>query len=416
MLPENSVRNGVSSSPTLTWDGAGSRVYEVGRTGREGGATASQSDSILSNTPGGSAGSDRAGSPGVSNNQANEALEVVERGRGVTGWGGEGEASSEAGFPLPASPRSCNTGVNVPKSVPFTTDSCQTGQNGVGVGLDWLTGSFPVDRRHDVVKLLKSFGICCNVQSRGFFGYGQSLRSAEGTFVTWSEGMFGGLLRPEACVSICGAEIGALACDEVLRLLRSLAEFGFNCSRIDCRLDDFDRRVLVPEVAAAVRAGDFLSFRSSRCIESSSSRGKGVTVELGKRGSCGSGKFLVCYDKFIESRGRINSIRWEMRFYGDRAREVFNCLRRMEVPAFLQAVGAFVVGNVDFRVSAGGERHKERCERYSWFESLRIAAGGAVAAVCRPVVRGLEHVYQWIKSAVAPRLALLCEAADLGAF
>ena len=69
------------------------------------------------------------------------------------------------------------------------------------------------------------------------------------------------------------------------------------------------------------------------------------TVYFGNRGRAGNGCQFCIYDKAAESGGQIDAVRFEVRFYRDRAVKAFEMLDVARLSAVLDG---FVGGAIDF--------------------------------------------------------------------
>jgi DNA relaxase NicK len=196
--------------------------------------------------------------------------------------------------------------------------------------------------------------------------------------------------------------------------MRWTREQGGWCTRIDLALDDFTRTLLdLGEVRAAEQAGDFSGFRRSVVTTSKSRQGVklGESITFGLRGKNGSGRQVQFYDKSLESKGEINSIRLEARFFKEHARIAFDVLA--DAPTFEEFVGLIgsqIGGSIDF-VKREGETHVSRMSRLAWWSRV-VDVLGALEYRVRRTVPPLQNSLEYLRDTWSKNLALAWEIAE----
>lgn len=198
--------------------------------------------------------------------------------------------------------------------------------------------------------------------------------------------------------------------------IKAAHDLRAHCTRLDLAYDDFARRVSMDTIREAAEAGNVSRFRV-HSDQRERKRGKGLTgdsLTFGKKGKDGSGLQVCIYDKALESKGTINAIRYEARYFKEKADILFECLASsMELEGCERKMRNYVGGSIDF-VERGNHRHKDRMPRLSWWQQI-VDDLGEARVIVRKVIPPLEEtVMKWVKPAVMPTLALVNEVIDAG--
>lgn len=280
---------------------------------------------------------------------------------------------------LSSKPPYSNTGVNRTK--------------GVEVGFDYLAGSLHCDFSELLARCEKFLSEQFVKQEHGTKWYREIWRSPSGAKLyrlPVAAGSHHGL-------SFSGAVVGRFNPVEFLNFIVELVQnYGFKASRIDIRLDDYDRRLSLDAIGMAARSGNFYGLRRWADL-ASGERGKGNvgrTVTFGSRGEKGSGKYQRFYDKFVESLGKIDAIRCEAEFTGKQAQNlVANLVLGLGYdcdPGVLAGLlRSLCCGLVDFRQRDASGR-KDRSVRFDWWEEF-LDGNSPVRLSLPVVVRTLEQ-------------------------
>ena len=280
---------------------------------------------------------------------------------------------------------------------------------GVEIGIDWLRVVGSKDQELRALRwMIARFGEAFEVR--------KGINFHRERFV-WSCGaeMWVGHVGTDGCViELRGEIIGAQDGETRVRWLRSLAEAGFRCTRLDIAIDQRDPRgrlTLVSDARAACEAGQLCRFRVWDLYQRTA-RGAlaGYTVYLGKRGSEGGGRVVRIYDKGLEQagqgRGRWRAgqwHRWETEFSGEHAARVFGAIAEDERSVSEIALGAHALGVADF-CEVNGRREIARRPRLAWFARLvEIVGDLARVSVPRKAAR-LASMVGWLRRCVLPTL------------
>jgi len=202
--------------------------------------------------------------------------------------------------------------------------------------------------------------------------------------------------------------------------------YNFKCTEIHLAVDDHHKK-LSPQLAyEAAKNWDFTGYRRDSVAEHSSfwldDNGVnhiGMTVDFG---TSNSDKHVTIYDKFVESRGRIDSYRLEAKFSKDRANKVFDKLKEYlfysnadmqnenQPLMFDKLIIQLAFGAIDFikRSEMKDGEHVDRASRLDWWEQA-IADIGYLrlpAQIRKPII---EKTIEWIITQVETSLAMLEE-------
>jgi len=210
----------------------------------------------------------------------------------------------------------------------------------------------------------------------------------------------------------CTLEVPGQALDKITQtdlhlFLLSLNQFNPTCTRIDVFFDDYNRTISPSDMHKIVKKHDYSGFRKGQ-IKQCYDSGRLIQDEadFGKRGENGSGQYLRIYDKFLESKGGKNSIRFEIEFTKERAHKVFDKLSQVtSIDAFATLCGSLVGGSIKF-IHRNGDKNISRLGVYDFWQEILDLLGSVVVRV--PVKKtDIAGKYNYIYKQVTPTLALL---------
>lgn len=288
--------------------------------------------------------------------------------------------------------------------------------SGLSLKLDWLnavamSGQLSVDALDAIATRYLGAG---DDLAFGRHTYTRSRRYQHGAALMWTPG------RADVMLSLNGDVMAVVGPARWRELLAALAGAGAHCTRLDVAADDADRSVPLAVVRQARDDSNVIGPRVSRVIEGYKRHGAqqvstGCTIEFGKRGKDGSGRFLRVYDKELESGGEQPGIRWEVEFSKDFAQVAFKHLLDADDDAELaRMMGRLLAGSIDFRDRDGGRiQHVDRMPRLDWWQTLvsRLGAGLVlrVARVIPPLQRTVLQCWkQYAKSLAVARV--ICDS------
>jgi hypothetical protein len=187
---------------------------------------------------------------------------------------------------------------------------------------------------------------------------------------------------------------------------------NLKCSRLDLAIDDYSKKMQFQQIEDAIKGKNRSGFRNARTVRNHQRRFGGWTVYLGARQS----EFMArIYDKFAESKGLIDSHRWEAEIKGDTANALFPLL--LEFPASEEGYQAklidYAIGKIKFIECI--DKNIARCPLLSWWsdwlEFLSCVPKAVFVARFKP---SLARTKQWLQKSVAKSLAMISDS--LGAY
>jgi hypothetical protein len=217
-------------------------------------------------------------------------------------------------------------------------------------------------------------------------------------------------------VEVPGAALAELSPAEQGDLLRDCLARGATCTRIDVAIDwTGDLEDLIPTMASECGRGVLTGAKRYERRSSMDGRGaiRGDQVRIGARGGDGSGRFVRCYDKGLESKtapaGRW--VRWELEATGPVAAEAAVLIAGTDWRGWDERARAIALGAVDFRERNEGDRHIDRRARCAWWEALIDQREVVRVQAPRNQSSALGWVC-WMRSACIPHLVTL--SSELG--
>ena len=174
-------------------------------------------------------------------------------------------------------------------------------------------------------------------------------------------------------------------------------------TRLDLALDDYGRTLDLSQVIAAVKSGNFTGAQYYELVESGSlgRKERGTSIVLG---SPKSDKRVTIYDKAVESKGRISSIRVEVRLRDELAQRVWDKL----FPTFWkpELVVDYILGTVSFLEKHGKNLCRGKILGW-WRQFLGYVAASPKKVKRMPRLRTIEKTASWLRRQVAPTLTAL---------
>lgn len=299
-----------------------------------------------------------------------------------------------------------NTGVNATKK--RTPKVAQP----IEFKVDWLQGTFHTKYLQKIQQKLETL-----LKKGKFESRHTGIRYFESSAVHPSGAVTGtGLKKPQSLpdykysyLQLSGDTL--LNCKQTkLRkfLLYLRRKTNFNCTRIDNTIDDYNRYINFKSLEKIVDKNDYVGFGDTTEIHYSGRKKlKGSTISFGSRGSAGGGKYLVIYDKFKESRGRMNCIRIELSCYDIYAKQNFEQLSTLPFCAWGDVIKGWISGSIDF-VKRKHEKDKNpgRRKRYAFWNKIFKDTVKLKPSREYPQQTILK-ILGWFRRQVAPSLAVL---------
>lgn len=276
------------------------------------------------------------------------------------------------------------------------------------IGMDWLQGTIPFEKMDLLFSYLSALcGSEPEVYNHGFVGYQASAEwHPYGIKVMWDLDMSNRMRHGNRILLQIGGT--GLGCFPVMSLHRFCKElcirFFFKCSRTDLCFDDYEKIIRPGEVAEFADQGSYTGFRKHRPIIERKRNGEliGDSIYFGTRGKDGSGKFLRCYGKDLESDGEVDAVRWEVEFSKERANAVFfELAMSADVTEFASKLAMFIGGAIDF-IERSGKR-SDPIDRLAFWEQILDALGVAEIRCPKPE-QSIETAMEWVEISVTPSL------------
>lgn len=208
-------------------------------------------------------------------------------------------------------------------------------------------------------------------------------------------------------VEIPGQALDRIAQMDLHLFLLSLCQFSPTCTRCDVFFDDYNRTISPGDMHRIIKDRDYSGFRKGQ-IKQLYDRGHLIQDEadFGKRGPNGSGLYLRIYDKFLESKGKKNCIRFECEFTKERSHKVFEKLSQVtSIDALATLCGSLVGGSVKF-VHRNGDKNISRLQVYDFWQEILDLLGSVVIRIPKKET-DIAGKYRFIYKQVSPTLALL---------
>lgn len=280
-------------------------------------------------------------------------------------------------------------------------------------GVDWLRLMGEKSSLRDVHAVVSEY-FGAGEECKGLFGLNRGLGFAAGQVrLFWDDGEAG----ERGGLDVSGGGLALLSADARVLFLRRVLECGMHCTRLDAALDlvaklPGDEVHLVEAVTEACEAGELVGARVFvRRRDVVDVRGvlelAGQSVSIGRRGKLGSGRYVRCYDKGLETGDAPANRwhRWEVEFSGECAAKVAGDLVGSE--DWGQTLRAYALGAVDFRAVTGA-RDSCRRPRVDWWAEVITLFQHRDDAVVRVRVgsrcRNYERSVRWLNRCVAPVL------------
>ena len=197
-----------------------------------------------------------------------------------------------------------------------------------------------------------------------------------------------------------------LGVDGIAELLRLIYARGCTVSRLDLAYDDY-RKTFKPFDLAQMWLDDTIVSDFASCKYITSKRGSADTFYLGKRAG---GKILRVYDKFEESSGSIDAVRWEFELHGSKAAPYVSYIMRNNcAPDFRDIVSKFIHKVVDVK-------HYSNKSMLSCSEGWSNFLDSAYLSFCEQLEVStfkdqkdvLKKTVYWFYEQVCPTLHTLC--------
>jgi hypothetical protein len=309
-------------------------------------------------------------------------------------------------------------------STPLTNRGLDSQTISLTEGIDWLTCTRRLDETFTteavepfIAELCKSFDTEYSIEHDGYFKIGRPYenraRSACGIQVLWSNPK-GMNEKGFILVSIPGSPLSQLTVMNQFWLIKGLADKGFGCTRIDLRLDDYNK-TLSPEFFEQVADNGWV--KNDPEVRNPSARNRsGFTWYVGNRNS---DKLLRHYDKDIESKGTYQCYRTELEAKSDYANEIFsqlgsigrkilqkNMTERLFETAYTGQIASIILGAFTFVIPKEGDKNLSRgTVPEAWQAFIDYVNRTPFKIIVQKVIPTIEKSIAWFKRSCGKVLA-----------
>lgn len=193
---------------------------------------------------------------------------------------------------------------------------------------------------------------------------------------------------------------------KLMRVLRKKCHF--KCTRIDLCVDDFSRSLDIRQIKRATDKYHHVGFLDTvKFTEFGMKGSRGLSISFGRRGSSGGGKYLVIYDKGLESKGKIDSIRVELSCYDRYAVQSFDQLCDLPYLCWGDIILGWISGAIDFRRRRDkNDRDPSNRPRLPWWKKF-VSNATPLKPSSVYKVDSLERIAVWLFHQVAPSLCTM---------
>jgi hypothetical protein len=205
-------------------------------------------------------------------------------------------------------------------------------------------------------------------------------------------------------LSIPGSPLGDLSPDTLAKFGQQLHAFGCRATRFDWAIDDYDRAVGVDFFEKAGIDNNYSGAREFG-VYYKRKYGQLNDAKTVYFGSYTSDKLIRIYDKNIESKGKINAIRFEGQYRNSLAEIYFDTLfNNNEFSANAQTVSNYAIGSINFVRRENAVL--SRCPQIDVWRIFCQRVGQAIKISAKRIVRTIEQKMKWVERQVSGTLAL----------
>ena len=211
-------------------------------------------------------------------------------------------------------------------------------------------------------------------------------------------------------LSISGKDCGANSNIRMRAFIQWASENLANvrCSRIDIAIDDFSRMLEYEQIYQACEQGNYHGFKKSKSTKNHGGKWGGWTCNLASRDG---EKFIRIYDKYAESKGKINAIRYEAEISGKLSDKLFHLILGFpnnEAHYQMELIN-YAIGTIGFidKVNKNISRNALLPWWEKWIEYLKACPKKLHVRRITPTINSKKR---WIDRAVSKSLSLLKDA------
>lgn len=183
--------------------------------------------------------------------------------------------------------------------------------------------------------------------------------------------------------------------------------FGASVSRVDlcCDVDRQLGLACMDEIKASLTSRDFVGFRKFDVSEPGDLTGRtGYQISLGSRES---GSYVRIYDKFLESGGEFDCVRFEKELKRENLKAFLDYISKFpyKTSQFNECIKGVIFNGYDFR-DRSSDSNISRCSRKQfWSVFLCLVESTPVRLKLPKPKRSLDKKRSWLSRQVAPSIA-----------
>jgi hypothetical protein len=214
-------------------------------------------------------------------------------------------------------------------------------------------------------------------------------------------------------ISVPGKPLSSMSDAARRSFLRYCYAMEMRTTRIDIALDIPRDMVSKEQIGTALEYREVVGPRNYKAI---AARERGRDSWSYYIGGAGSDVQLCIYDKWIESDGEIDALRWELRCRDERADVTLKYLMQYdqgEVDSWARAQASLITSWIDFRVALPGKRAQDR-EQLSWWREIQLMCKSDVWPEIKRAVKTLQQTLSWLQKQVIRTIEMIRTAAGPG--
>jgi DNA relaxase NicK len=179
-------------------------------------------------------------------------------------------------------------------------------------------------------------------------------------------------------------------------------------TRLDIAIDDFDKHIKPHQIIKALQEDEYTGFKKADIVINHDRNWGGWCLYLGKRES---DKVVRYYDKYSESRGKVNSYRWELESHDDYSDAIFSawCECTQSEEEIQHLLVNYAIGQLRFLHKTS--KNLSRCENLDWWDEFINFLCSIPNRICiTRIMTSVERKIEWVRRSVAKSLAVINDA------
>lgn len=284
----------------------------------------------------------------------------------------------------------------------------------------WFTLSFQAASSLALSKLFESvrrsfcvmFGDEISGKAIPAYGYANAVSTALGAYFYYSSDL------PHFTLRLPETYCKRFDIPKLLLNIKDLLNLGGKITRMDHTIDDYSKQLSIKYIHDSKFTTEMVS-RVTTVGYGTKHRGSKVSYECTTLGSRTSQLFSRIYDKFVESKGKINTIRWELEFKADFAVICFDYIYKRSFPylenpkrqfefsadGYRASILAILKSRFDFRDPSTATQKFRRKSSQWWVAFCEGIESAQVSVPKSPPA--IDKTIRWVTESVGTSLNLL---------